>query len=150
MNTQPNNVPSPDPDLLNLDVLIIGAGFAGICMAIQLRRAGVESFLILERGSDVGGTWRVNTYPGCACDIPSHLYSFSFECNPHWTRMYPRQAEIRDYLRHCTDKYQLRPAIRFHSEAREAVFMKRRTSGACAPSAATRSLPGSLYPVWVD
>ncbi|MBZ5594233.1 MAG: alpha/beta hydrolase fold domain-containing protein [Acidobacteriia bacterium] len=106
----------------NVDVLIVGSGFAGLCMAIQLRRAGMDSFLILERAADIGGTWRDNTYPGCACDIPSHLYSFSFECHADWTRMYPTQPEIWNYLKHCVEKYNLGPSIRFGSEVREAVF----------------------------
>jgi cation diffusion facilitator CzcD-associated flavoprotein CzcO len=110
------------PCLDVLDVLIIGSGFAGLCMAIQLRRTGMDSFLILERGADVGGTWRDNTYPGCACDIPSHLYSFSFEGRAEWTRMYPTQPEIWNYLKHCVEKYNLGPSIRFHRELREAVF----------------------------
>ncbi len=117
MTPEPRNGSSSD-----VDVLIIGSGFAGLCMGIHLRRAGMHSFRILERGSDVGGTWRVNTYPGCACDIPSHLYSYSFELNPQWSRMYPTQAEIWEYLRRCADKYELRPAIRLQSEVREAVF----------------------------
>jgi cation diffusion facilitator CzcD-associated flavoprotein CzcO len=106
----------------DVDVLIIGAGFAGICMGMHLRRAGHESFLILEQGTDVGGTWRDNTYPGCACDVPSHLYSYSTECNPDWSRMYPTQVEIWDYLRACADKHRLGPVIRFNTEVREAVF----------------------------
>lgn len=109
----------------NVDVLIIGSGFSGIGMGIQLRRAGFDSFVILERGSDVGGTWRINTYPGCACDVPSHLYSFSYEKNPRWSRMYPTQPEIWDYLRRVTDKHGLRPSMRFDSEVREAVFDER-------------------------
>src|SRR4249919_2608781 len=115
-------MPSSTESTHCLDVLIIGSGFAGLCMAIQLRRAGMDSFLILERGADVGGTWRDNTYPGCACDIPSHLYSFSFEGRAEWTRMYPTQLEIWNYLKHCVKKYNLGAAIRFHSELREAVF----------------------------
>jgi len=106
----------------NVDVLIVGSGFAGLCMAIRLRRAGMNSFVILERAEDAGGTWRDNTYPGCACDIPSHLYSFSFECHADWSRMYPTQPEIWNYLKQCVEKYQLGPAIRFRSEVREAVF----------------------------
>ena len=117
MTRQSGNGASPD-----VDTLIIGSGFAGLCMGIHLRRAGMHSILILERGPDVGGTWRVNTYPGCACDIPSHLYSYSFDLNSQWTRMYPTQAEIWEYLRRCADKYDLRPSIRFQSEVREAVF----------------------------
>lgn len=105
-----------------MQALIIGSGFSGLCMAIHLRRAGVDSFAILEKGSDVGGTWRDNTYPGCACDIPSHLYSFSFERSPEWSRMYPTQLEIWDYIRRCVDKYDLRRFIRFESEVGEAVF----------------------------
>ena len=111
-----------EPPARNVDVLIVGSGFAGLCMAIQLRRAGNDSFVILERAADIGGTWRDNTYPGCACDIPSHLYSFSFECHSEWTRMYPTQAEIWNYLKQCVEKYKLSPAIRFESDARQVVF----------------------------
>lgn len=101
-------------------IAILGAGFAGICAAIRLRAAGFEDLTLFERAADVGGTWRENTYPGCACDIPSHLYSFSFAPNPEWTRMYPRQAEIWDYLRRIVDRYGLRPRIRFGTEVVEA------------------------------
>lgn len=106
----------------HVDVLVIGSGFSGIGMGIQLKRAGIDSFRILERGPDVGGTWRSNTYPGCACDVPSHLYSFSFEKNPAWTRMYPTQVEIWEYLKAVTEKHGLRSAIQFNTEVREAVF----------------------------
>ena len=85
-------------------VAIIGAGFGGLCMAIQLVRAGVASFLIFERASDVGGTWLENTYPGAACDIPSHLYAFSFEPKHDWSRAYAEQPEILSYLQHCARK----------------------------------------------
>ena len=106
----------------HVDVLVIGSGFSGIGMGIQLERAGIDSFRILERGPDVGGTWRSNTYPGCACDVPSHLYSFSFEKNPAWTRMYPTQVEIWEYLKAVTEKHGLRSAVQFNTEVREAVF----------------------------
>lgn len=102
------------------DVLIIGSGFAGLCMGIKLREAGHEDFVILERSDAVGGTWRDNHYPGCACDVQSHLYSFSFEPNPEWTRMFAPQPEIRRYLEHCTDKYQLRSKLRFGENVVEA------------------------------
>ena len=105
----------------HVDVLIIGAGFGGLCMGIKLREMGL-SFIILERGSDVGGTWRDNTYPGCSCDIPSHLYSFSFKLNPGWTRSYPDQPEILSYLKTCVDTYQLRDSILFGTEVIEAAF----------------------------
>jgi len=105
----------------HVDVLIIGAGFGGLCMGIKLREMGL-SFILLERGSDVGGTWRDNTYPGCSCDIPSHLYSFSFKLNPSWTRSYPDQPEILSYLKTCVDTYRLRDSILFDTEVIEAAF----------------------------
>jgi cation diffusion facilitator CzcD-associated flavoprotein CzcO len=101
---------------------IVGSGFAGLCAAIRLQRAGFEDFTIFERAADIGGTWRDNTYPGCACDIPSNLYSFSFEPNPEWTRMYPQQGEIQAYLRRVVEKYALRGRIRFGLELAEARF----------------------------
>ena len=110
------------PEASDLDVLIVGTGFAGLGMAIHLKRAGFQSFTILERAQDVGGTWRDNRYPGCACDIPSHLYSFSFELNPAWTRHYPPQREIWEYLRHCARKYVLLPHIRFGAELVQAHY----------------------------
>ncbi|GIH90644.1 flavin-containing monooxygenase [Planobispora siamensis] len=103
-------------------VAIIGAGFGGLCMAIQLERAGIDSYTLFEKGGDVGGTWRDNTYPGAGCDIPSHLYSFSFERYSSWTRRYPGQREILDYLEMCADKYGLRSHIRLHTEVVSAVF----------------------------
>jgi cation diffusion facilitator CzcD-associated flavoprotein CzcO len=77
-------------------VVIIGAGFAGLGMAIRLKQAGFHRFLILEKNEDLGGTWRDNHYPGCECDVPSHMYSFSFELNPHWSKMFAPQREIWD------------------------------------------------------
>ena len=79
-------------------VLIVGAGFAGLGTAIQLLERGIEDFVILERAGEVGGTWRDNTYPGAACDIPSLLYSYSFEPNPNWSRAYSESGEILDWL----------------------------------------------------
>jgi cation diffusion facilitator CzcD-associated flavoprotein CzcO len=105
---------------LETDVLIVGAGFAGLGMAIALRRAGMESFLVIEKGDDVGGTWRENRYPGCACDIPSHLYSFSFELNPDWSRMYAPQAEIWEYLRRCAKRYGVMGRVRLRTALQEA------------------------------
>lgn len=100
-------------------VVIVGAGFAGIGAAIQLRRAGFGDVTILEQADEVGGTWRDNTYPGCACDIPSYLYSFSFEPNPDWTRAYPTQPEIEAYLVRTVDRNGLRPLIRFGTTVSE-------------------------------
>lgn len=103
-------------------VLIVGAGFGGLGMAIALARAGEHDVLLLDKGGDVGGVWRENTYPGAACDVPSHLYSFSFEPNPHWSRTYSPQPEILAYLRHCADKYAVRGKIRFGCEVTGAAF----------------------------
>jgi cation diffusion facilitator CzcD-associated flavoprotein CzcO/acetyl esterase/lipase len=118
----PQNKPpaaNPRPDF---DVAIIGTGFGGLGMAIKLKQGGNHSFVMLEKADDIGGTWRANTYPGCACDVPSHMYSFSFERNPDWSRMYSTQPEILEYLKRCVDKYGLRPHIRLGTEMREAVF----------------------------
>ncbi|MDR3417415.1 MAG: NAD(P)/FAD-dependent oxidoreductase [Nevskia sp.] len=101
-------------------VAIVGTGFSGLGMAIRLKQAGVEDFVVLEKAADVGGTWRDNHYPGCACDVQSHLYSFSFEPNPGWSRMFSPQPEIWNYLRHCADKYGIRPHIRFNAEVTTA------------------------------
>jgi cation diffusion facilitator CzcD-associated flavoprotein CzcO len=101
-------------------VAIIGAGFGGLGMAIRLRQVGIDDFLVFERDSDVGGTWWANTYPGCQCDVPSHLYSYSFALNPEWTRTYPLQPEIRDYLRRCADQFGIRDHIRFDCPVRRA------------------------------
>jgi cation diffusion facilitator CzcD-associated flavoprotein CzcO len=103
-----------------VDVLIVGAGFSGLCMAIQLRRAGIESFAIVEKGAEIGGTWWYNRYPGCACDIPSHLYSFSFDRNPDWTRMYPEQPEILAYLKACAKRHGVEGRVRLNTPLREA------------------------------
>jgi cation diffusion facilitator CzcD-associated flavoprotein CzcO len=99
--------------------LIIGTGFSGLGMAIALRKQGTD-FVILEKADDVGGTWRDNIYPGCACDVPSHLYSFSFEPKPNWSRMFSPQPEILEYLRGVADKYGLRRHIRFGARVERA------------------------------
>jgi len=98
------------------EVVIVGAGFGGLGMAIALKKQGVDDIVILEKAADVGGVWRDNTYPGAACDVPSHLYSFSFEPNPNWSHVFARQPEIYAYLRHCADKYDLRRHLRCEVE----------------------------------
>lgn len=105
-----------------LSAVIVGAGFSGLCAGIQLRRLGITDFVILEKADRVGGTWRENTYPGAACDVPSHLYSYSFEPNPSWSRAYGGQAEILAYLEHCADKYGLRGHLKFGQKVDEARF----------------------------
>ena len=98
------------------EVLIVGAGFAGLGTAIRLAQQGRRDFTIIERADDVGGTWRDNTYPGLICDVPSHLYSFSFAPNPEWSSTYSGQAEILRYLRGCAERYGVRRHIRFGTE----------------------------------
>lgn len=109
-----------------LDAIIIGAGFGGIGMAVALQKAGLGEFLILEKQHDFGGVWRDNTYPGAACDVPSHLYSFSFEPNPTWSRVFAAQAEIHQYLVRCAEKYKLRSKIKFGCEVASASFDEHR------------------------
>jgi cation diffusion facilitator CzcD-associated flavoprotein CzcO len=103
-------------------IAILGTGFAGLGLAIRLKRAGINEFVVLERADDVGGTWRDNTYPGCQCDIPSHLYSFSFAPNPNWSRLFPIQPEIWDYLRDVAQRFDLMPHIRFGHEVQGATW----------------------------
>lgn len=97
-------------------VVIVGTGFSGLGMGIQLKRAGIHDFVILEKAEEVGGTWRDNSYPGCACDIQSHMYSFSYEQNPEWSRSFPEQPEIFSYLKRVADKYRLYEHVRFGRE----------------------------------
>jgi cyclohexanone monooxygenase len=101
-------------------VLVIGSGFAGLGAAIRMAREGRDDFLVLERGSEVGGTWRDNTYPGAACDVPSHLYSYSFELNPDWSRSFSPQPEIQQYLRDTARKYGVLDKHRFDTEVTQA------------------------------
>lgn len=100
----------------HFQIAIIGTGFGGLGTAIQIKQAGFDDFVVLERAYDVGGTWRDNTYPGCACDVQSHLYSFSFALNPDWSRMYSPQTEIWAYLQRCASDYNILPYIRFGHE----------------------------------
>jgi cation diffusion facilitator CzcD-associated flavoprotein CzcO len=105
-----------------LQAIIVGAGFGGLGMAIRLKQRGEQRFVILEKADDLGGCWRDNTYPGAACDIPSHLYSFSFEPSWRWTRAYAPQPEILAYLRTCAAKYGLRDHLRCGVEVKSAAF----------------------------
>ena len=104
------------------DVVIVGAGISGIAAGIKLREAGVTDFVVLERADSYGGTWRANTYPGCACDVPSGLYSFSFAPNPEWTRSFSPQPEIQAYLKRCAADFGVLPHVRFGHEVRGAAW----------------------------
>ncbi|HEX3611101.1 MAG TPA: NAD(P)/FAD-dependent oxidoreductase [Sporichthyaceae bacterium] len=116
---------SPRRNPQPLTTLIVGAGFAGLGTAIRLRAAGIEDVVILERGSEVGGTWRDNTYPGAACDIPSVLYSYSFAPNPQWSQFYSAGPEILRYLHHLVDEFGLRPFIRFDADVVDLAWTER-------------------------
>ena len=101
-------------------IAIVGTGFAGLGMAIGLKQEGEEDFVLLERAGDIGGTWRDNTYPGCRCDVPSHLYSFSFAPNPDWSSTFSPQEEILDYLKGCAERFGVLPHVSFDTELETA------------------------------
>ncbi|HZR84023.1 MAG TPA: NAD(P)/FAD-dependent oxidoreductase [Candidatus Binatia bacterium] len=103
-------------------IAIIGSGFSGLCLGIRLKQAGIESFTIFEKAEQLGGTWRDNTYPGAACDVPSFAYCFSFEQKTDWSRKWAPQEEIRGYMDHCARKYDLLRHIRFRTEIASARF----------------------------
>jgi cation diffusion facilitator CzcD-associated flavoprotein CzcO len=104
------------------DIAIIGSGCSGLCLGIQLKRAGIDSFTVYEKSDHLGGTWRDNSYPGAACDVPSILYCFSFEQKVDWSRLWAPQAEIQQYMEHCARKYDLYRHIRFGTEITSASF----------------------------
>jgi cation diffusion facilitator CzcD-associated flavoprotein CzcO len=116
-SAQPMEIGQPD-----FEVAVLGSGFSGPGMAIKLKQADMHAFVVLGKAQQIGGTWRENTYPGCACDVPSHMYSFSFERKPDWSRMYSRQPETFAYLTDYVEKHGLMPYVRFGAEVREAVF----------------------------
>ncbi len=102
--------------------LIVGAGFAGLCAAIKLQEDGETDFLVIEKGADVGGTWRDNTYPGAACDVPSQLYSFSFAPNPDWSMSFSPQPEIQAYIRRTAERSGTLDRFRFHTSLESAAW----------------------------
>jgi cation diffusion facilitator CzcD-associated flavoprotein CzcO len=117
----PRSKQTPAPTAVpHVRVAVIGSGFGGLGAGVRLRRAGITDFVVLERADAVGGTWRDNSYPGCACDVPSHLYSFSFAPNPQWPRSFSGQPDIRAYLERVADTFGLRPHLRFGAEVLEA------------------------------
>lgn len=128
MNAPLNITPNPDlpPGARKPRVLILGAGMSGMLMGIQLKRMGMDDFTIYEKAREVGGTWRENRYPGLACDIPAHYYTYSFEPNPEWRHRFARGPEIQNYMRHIADKYDLRRHIVFGEEGANARFDGRR------------------------
>jgi cation diffusion facilitator CzcD-associated flavoprotein CzcO len=109
-----------DGEIEHVRVAVIGSGFGGLGAGVRLRQEGITDFVILERAGAIGGTWRDNDYPGCACDVPSHLYSFSFAPNPDWPRVFSGQEHIRAYLERVADTFGLRPHLRFGAEVRQS------------------------------
>lgn len=105
-----------------VEVAIVGSGFGGLGAAIRLKQEGIHDLVLLERADDVGGTWRDNTYPGCACDVQSHLYSFSFAPNPEWSRAFSPQPEIQAYLKRCAEEFGVMPHVRLGHEVRGAAW----------------------------
>ncbi|MBF6354218.1 NAD(P)/FAD-dependent oxidoreductase [Nocardia higoensis] len=120
-NVALGNTASPNA-AQHFPVVVIGAGFAGIALGVELRAKGITDFVILERSSGLGGTWRANTYPGCACDVPSQLYSYSFAPNPDWSRTYGTQPEILAYLEKVAADFEIVPHMRFDVEVADARF----------------------------
>ena len=108
--------------VMSLDTLIIGAGISGVGAAIRLMDAGMYDFLLLEKHHDVGGTWRDNTYPGCECDVPSNLYSYSFEPNNSWSKVFAGQEEILSYVRNTAGRYKVLPRVKFGITVEDAVW----------------------------
>ena len=102
-------------DVPQYDAIVVGAGFGGMGASIQLKKMGYDNILILDREDDLGGTWHVNHYPGLAVDIPSPTYSYWFEPNPLWSRLYAPGAELKAYADHVADKYDVRRHMRFNS-----------------------------------
>jgi cation diffusion facilitator CzcD-associated flavoprotein CzcO len=117
MGKQPKTEPAG-----HQSVAIVGTGFAGLGMAIRLKQSGYRDITLYERASEVGGTWRENTYPGAACDVPAHLYCFSFAPKPDWSRRFASQPEMHAYLRKCADDFDVRRHVRFNTEVVAASF----------------------------
>lgn len=122
MNTKRKVKPAARPVVIDHQVIIIGAGFSGLNMALRLLQSGITDFAVLERASDVGGTWRDNTYPGCACDVPSIAYSYSFAQTPEWTRAFAGSAEIHGYIKRFVQEHGLGKYIRLGVGVEQAVF----------------------------
>ena len=122
------------------EVAIVGAGFGGLALAHRLALDGLDDVVLFERDDGVGGTWRANSYPGAACDVPSHLYSLSVAPNPSWSRAYATQPEILRYVENCYDQFDVRRKVRPGTEIVAANW-----SGRCAGGYATDSARGSKH-----
>ncbi|MFD5434878.1 flavin-containing monooxygenase [Kitasatospora sp. NPDC127067] len=121
-DTAPATAAAGDLAVRHLKVAIIGAGISGLGTAIALLKAGIDDFLVFERAHDLGGTWRDNTYPGCACDVQAHLYSFSFARNPEWKSTFATRTEVHTYLKNCATRYGVDPHLRYDHELLDATW----------------------------
>ena len=124
--TDPSVPPATGDEATHLRVVVVGAGLAGIAAAVKLKQAGITDYVVLEKADRVGGTWRENTYPGCGCDIPAPVYSFSFNPNPQWRKNFALQPEILAYINDTVDKFALQPKIRLSTELIEAAWSDER------------------------
>src|SRR5687767_13727098 len=118
----PSQIPIVSEIVITTDAIVIGTGFSGMGAAMKLRDAGRDDFIVLEKAHDIGGTWRDNTYPGCECDIPSHMYSFSYELNTEWSKNFSGQEEIWAYMRKVADEQGIRKYVRFGVEVTGATW----------------------------
>ncbi|MEQ1067099.1 NAD(P)/FAD-dependent oxidoreductase [Acinetobacter sp. XH1741] len=117
---------STDSKIINLEVIVIGAGLSGIAAGIKLLKSGIKDFLILEKSHEIGGVWRDNTYPGCECDIPSALYSYSFAPNPKWNHVFAKQTQIKEYIEDVAHQHHLYPKIKFNQELQQAKWLQQK------------------------
>jgi cation diffusion facilitator CzcD-associated flavoprotein CzcO len=155
--TAPEGTAAPNPAPEILAVLIVGAGFSGLAMAIRCRQAGIGPFRVIEKGDGIGGTWHDNTYPGAACDVPSHLYSLSFAPKADWTRMYAPQPEILAYLRETAERHGLMQLIQLGTTFRGATWDEARAlwhvetdRGPIAARAIVSGMGGLHHPAYPD
>jgi len=118
--TSPSVPAATGDEATHLRVVVVGAGLAGIAAAVKLKQAGLTDYVVLEKADRVGGTWRENTYPGCGCDIPAPVYSFSLNPKPQWRKNFALQPEIVAYINDTVDKFALQPKIRLSTELIDA------------------------------
>ena len=122
------------------DTFIVGAGISGIAAAIRLQKVGYNNFKIIEKASRVGGTWRENTYPGCGCDVPSALYSYSFAPSAKWSHLFARQPEILNYLEEVSENFNIKPLIQFNTSLDDARWDCSRNGTDCGESITARDV----------
>ncbi len=131
---------------LDHEIVIVGSGFSGLGAGIQLKKMGLDNFVILERANDLGGTWRDNTYPGLTVDVASTSYSYGFELSPEWTRLYAPGAQVKAYADHCAQKYGLAAHLRYGCAVVGATYQARHPTRHVDPQPFSEHEPLQLYP----